>query len=126
MAAPTLHQSKHGSGRGPAPGGGLHLTVMGPSLFETHPLPASGALSIGRDDEADVRIVDRLASRIHARIHVDPSGKITVEDLGSSNGTFVRGEQIESGKPVALLPGEAVNIGFTHLMVQRRLPRLSV
>jgi DNA-binding NtrC family response regulator len=126
MAAPTLHQSKHGSAREPALAGGLHLTVMGPSLFETYPLPASGALSIGRDDDADVRIVDRLASRTHARIHLDPSGKITIEDVGSSNGTFVRGEQIEPGKRVALLPGEAVNIGFTHLMVQRQLPRLSV
>jgi DNA-binding NtrC family response regulator len=126
MAGPTLHQSKLGPGREPAHDDGLHLTVMGPSLFETYPLPAPGALSIGRDDDADVRIVDRLASRMHARMHVDASGKISVEDLGSSNGTFVRGEQIESGKPVALLPGEAVNIGFTHLMVQRRLPRQAV
>jgi len=126
MAGPTLHQSKHGSPRAPAHDGGFHLTVMGPNLFESYPLPTSGALSIGRDDDADIRIVDRLASRTHARIHVHPSGKITIEDVGSNNGTFVRGEQIEPGKPVALLPGEAVNIGFTHLMVQRRLARLAV
>ena len=95
MAAPTLHQSKVASSPDASGDEGLHLTVMGPSVFETYPLPASGRITIGREDDADVRIVDELASRLHARIHIDASGKVSVEDLDSSNGTFVRGERIE-------------------------------
>jgi two-component system, NtrC family, response regulator AtoC len=125
MPATTLHQSKVTSNVD-ATEEGLYLTVMGPAVFESYPLPASGWVSIGREDDADVRIVDELASRMHARVHVDPSGKLSVEDLGSSNGTFVRGERIEPGKHVTLQPGEAITIGFTHLMAQRRRPRVSL
>jgi len=123
MAAPTLQRSKTVQLDAPSDAG-LHLTVMGPSLFETYPLPVPGQVDIGREDGADVRIVDRLASRLHARLHVQASGTIVVEDLDSRNGTFVRGERIAAGKQVQLQPGEAITIGFTHLMVQRERPRL--
>jgi DNA-binding NtrC family response regulator len=123
MAAPTLQRSK--TSRLDAPSdAGLHLTVMGPNLFETYPLSVPGQLDIGREDGADVRIVDGLASRLHARLSVQASGAIVVEDLDSRNGTFVRGQRIAAGKPVELQPGEAITIGFTHLMVQRQRPRL--
>jgi two-component system, NtrC family, response regulator AtoC len=125
MAAPTLRQSKVAT-RDATTDEGLYLTVMGPTVFETFPLPASGQVNIGREDDADVRIVDQLASRMHARLHIEPAGTIAVEDLESSNGTFVRGERIEQGSRVTLQPGEAITIGFTHLMLQRRRPRLSL
>jgi len=95
---------------------------MAPNLFETHPLPAGGSVSVGRDDTADVRITDELASRVHARFHIDASGTIAIEDLASSNGTFLRGERIETGRRLPIQLGEAVTIGFTHLMIQRRRP----
>jgi DNA-binding NtrC family response regulator len=95
---------------------------MAPNLFETHPLPTGGSVSVGRDDSADVRITDELASRLHARFHIDASGTVAVEDLQSSNGTFVRGERIETGQRLPIQLGEAVTIGFTHLMIQRRRP----
>ena len=100
----------------------LHLAVMAPNLFETHPLPVGGSVSVGRDDSADVRITDELASRLHARFHIDAGGTVAVEDLQSSNGTFVRGERIETGRRLPIQLGEAVTIGFTHLMIQRRRP----
>jgi len=103
-------------------GGVLHLTVMAPNVFETHPLPAVGAVRIGRDDDAEVRITDELASHLHACVTVDPTGALTVEDLDSRNGTFVRGIRIEPRTRVAIQPGEAMTIGFTHIMVQRRRP----
>jgi DNA-binding NtrC family response regulator len=123
MAAPTLQRSKTVKLDAPSEAG-LHLTVMGPNLFETYPLPVPGRVDIGREDGADVRIVDGLASRLHARLHIQASGTIVVEDLDSRNGTFVRGKRIASGKQVELQPGEAITIGFTHLMVQRQRPRL--
>src|SRR5262245_9850025 len=93
---------------------------MAPNLFETHPLPVGGSISVGRDDTADVRITDELASRLHARFHIEAGGALAVEDLQSSNGTFLRGERIETGRRLPIQLGEAITIGFTHLMVQRR------
>src|SRR6185436_15151116 len=120
MPAPTVHESKFTTD-GPRNGDGvLHLAVMAPNLFETHALPAGGSVSVGRDDSADVRITDELASRLHARFHIDAGGTLEVEDLQSSNGTFVRGERIETGRRLPIQLGEAVTIGFTHLMIQRR------
>ena len=122
MPAPTVHQSSAGGGKKAGSDGVLHLTVMAPNVFETHPLPTTGTVRIGRDDQAEVRITDELASHLHARVTVDATGALTVEDLDSRNGTFVRGERIEPGKRVVIQPGEAMTIGFTHLMVQRRRP----
>jgi two-component system, NtrC family, response regulator AtoC len=124
MAAPTLQHSKTGSAAGAPTDDGLHLTVMGPQLFETYPLPVPGQVDIGREDGVHVRLVEGQASRMHARLRIQPSGKITVEDLGSRNGTFVSGERIPPGKQVVVQPGEAITIGFTHLMVQRQRPPL--
>jgi DNA-binding NtrC family response regulator len=118
VAAPTVRQPKTKAGHSPGDGP-LHLTVMAPNRFETHPLPAAGEITVGRDEAADVRLVDELASRLHLRVGVD-GGRIWVEDLGSSNGTFLRGARLVPGARVPVLPGEAMTIGFTHLMVQRQ------
>jgi DNA-binding NtrC family response regulator len=120
MPAPTVHESKSSSDPSRNGEGVLHLTLMAPNLFETHPLPAGGSVSVGRADDADVRITDERASRLHARFHIAVDGALTVEDLQSSNGTFVRGERIETGQRLPIQLGEAVTIGFTHLMIQRR------
>src|SRR6478609_7673235 len=125
MAAPTLNHSKSGATPGGSTDDGLHLTIMGANLFETYPLPVPGQVDIGREEGVHVRIVDGLASRVHARLQIDGGGKISVEDLGSRNGTFVRGERIGARKPVTLQPGEAITIGFTHLMVHRQRPQLA-
>jgi len=128
MAAPTVRQPKSGktSGKSGKSGDGqgpLHLAVMAPNRFATHALPAKGKITIGRDEEADVRLVDELASRMHLRVGVEGAGQIWIEDLDSSNGTFLRGERLAPGVRTSILPGEAVTIGFTHIMVQRRRAR---
>lgn len=53
-----------------------------------------GGLSIGRSPEADVRIEDRFASGIHARIH-SSKGDYYLEDLGSTNGTYLNGSLVD-------------------------------
>jgi DNA-binding winged helix-turn-helix (wHTH) protein len=63
---------------------------------------------IGRDHDSVVWIDDASVSRRHARISVDDSGA-TVEDLGSKNGTFLRGRRI--GKPARLTDKDAIKIG---------------
>ncbi|HMF41439.1 MAG TPA: sigma 54-interacting transcriptional regulator [Polyangia bacterium] len=99
------------------PQAAFHLLIIGPDLFLAQSLPKAGNLTIGRDN-ADIRINDPLASRPHARLHVNEGGHFEIEDIGSINGTKVRGVALAAGDRVAVLPGEAVTIGSTILMVQ--------
>lgn len=63
---------------------------------------------IGRDNTADIPITDPEVSRKHARI-TNQGGQIIIEDLGSTNGTFVNNQRISS--PYVLKPGELIFLG---------------
>ncbi len=78
--------------------------VWGPREIALDP----GENLIGRDRDSVVWIDDASVSRRHARISVEDSGA-TVEDLGSKNGTFLRGRRI--GKPARLADKDAIKIG---------------
>jgi DNA-binding winged helix-turn-helix (wHTH) protein len=69
---------------------------------------AEGENVVGRGHEADVRIPVSEVSRRHARVVVEGS-RVTVEDLGSRNGTFVRGAAVE--RATALADGDEVGFG---------------
>jgi DNA-binding winged helix-turn-helix (wHTH) protein len=69
---------------------------------------ATGENIIGRDRNATARIDDSTISRRHARIVI--AGKsVTIEDLGSKNGTFVEGKRID--KPRVLSDGKRIQVG---------------
>jgi pSer/pThr/pTyr-binding forkhead associated (FHA) protein len=70
MAAPTVGRTRAGDAQRADATPTLHLVVMGPDYSATHQLPASGTLTIGRAEDAQVRIADPLASRYHARLYV--------------------------------------------------------
>lgn len=70
-----------------------------------------GGLSIGRSKEADVRIDDRYASGIHARIF-GRDGSTWIEDMSSTNGTLLN-EATLSGE-AELIDGDVVRIGDTE------------
>ncbi|MDD5033298.1 MAG: FHA domain-containing protein [Methylococcaceae bacterium] len=55
--------------------------------------PQPGVLTIGRLPECDLAIPSPLVSREHARLYCEPSG-VEIEDLGSTNGTFVNGQRL--------------------------------
>jgi DNA-binding NtrC family response regulator len=119
MAAPTVAEPSSGpSGQSPA----LYLVVMGQHGSATHQLPARGTVLIGRAEDAPVRLVDPLASRHHARLHVGGDGQVEIEDLGSANGTRVREVRLERDRPVVVTTGEAIAIGATVLLLQTRAP----
>jgi FHA domain len=71
-------------------------------------------MRIGRNDDNDVVVVDGRVSRHHARIVTDGSG-FAVEDLQSSNGTFVDGTAIERAR---IKPGSSIVVGETVLEVR--------
>jgi DNA-binding winged helix-turn-helix (wHTH) protein len=76
---------------------------------------APGENIIGRAGDAAVRIRSDEVSRHHARIVVSSSGA-TIEDLGSTNGTLVRGKRIE--RPCDLRDGDEIVIGGLPLTFQ--------
>lgn len=75
---------------------------------------------IGRSPRCDVVLESRDVSREHARIFQDPLGQWSVEDLDSSNGTFINGKRIEV---CAVLPGEPIVIGPFSLSITQPLGR---
>jgi len=108
-------------------GGGLHLLVMGPKQFATFALPPRGEIVVGRGDRAgvDVKLDDAKASRRHLRLQVGDAGEITIEDLGSANGTRVGGRKLTPQTRAPVLPGEAISVGALVLMVQPDRPAVA-
>jgi FHA domain len=71
-------------------------------------------LRIGRNDDNDVTIADGRVSRHHARIVLDGGG-FAIEDLQSSNGTFVDGAQVQHAR---LHAGASIVVGETVLEIR--------
>ena len=96
--------------------GAPRLAVIRDGVVATHPLPAAGELVIGRDPGCDLRIDDPSLSRRHVRLGI--AAQITIEDLGSRNGTFVAGLRLEPGVPRPVTADEIVTIGGVGIVVQ--------
>ena len=77
----------------------------------------STALTVGRGGDNDLPLsADEFASSRHARFEPRRDG-VYVEDIGSTNGTFVNGIRLTSGRK--LVPGDVVRIGETDLRFER-------
>jgi two-component system response regulator AtoC len=74
------------------------------------PLIPNVPIVLGRSAPADVSINDVNLSRQHARFTLIEDEQVAVEDLGSTNGTFVDGEEVERA---LLAPGQEVTVGST-------------
>ena len=85
------------------------LTVIsGPSAGRAHSL-REGETLIGRGKEAHIRLDDGGTSRLHARIRTLDEGRYVLEDLGSTNGTFVANRRLDQA--VDLASGDRINFG---------------
>src|SRR4030067_1421209 len=69
---------------------------------------ARDVASVGRDVTNEIVLGDAEISRQHAHFTRTPAGYV-IEDLGSTNGTFVNGQRL--GGPVVLKPGDVVSFG---------------
>ncbi|HYB22414.1 MAG TPA: FHA domain-containing protein [Solirubrobacteraceae bacterium] len=67
-----------------------------------------GDLVLGRGDSAEIRLEDPYASSRHARVY-EQGNTVVIEDLGSTNGTYLNEELLESPRP--LYPGDRLRIG---------------
>ncbi len=97
---------------GAAGGGDAWLVVLrGGGLNEGERFDLIGGLSIGRSQEADVRIEDRYASGLHARIFAR-EGRAYVEDMNSTNGTLLNDAALHG--EAELIDSDVVRIGDTE------------
>jgi hypothetical protein len=102
-AAPAYAEAPRG------PDGWL-IAERGGGLDQGRRFDLIGGLSVGRSKEADVRIEDRYASSLHARVF-SREGRFYVEDMNSTNGTLLNGATLQG--EAELIDGDNVQIGDT-------------
>ncbi|MGW7631417.1 FHA domain-containing protein [Streptomyces griseoincarnatus] len=90
----------------------LHV-VAGPDAGGVH-LLHGGEIRIGRSADADVPLDDPDVSRLHCAVTVGADGRVSVADLGSTNGTTLDGRPV-GARPVRLTPGALLRIGESAL-----------
>jgi len=82
------------------------VAISGPLTGRTFPL-SNTPLSLGRTPDNTVVIASALASRRHAELRYEGNGYV-LYDLGSSNGTSVNGQRVQTAR---LNPGDVITIG---------------
>ncbi|MEH0526160.1 FHA domain-containing protein [Streptomyces stelliscabiei] len=90
----------------------LHV-VAGPDAGGVH-LLHGGKIHIGRSADADVPLDDPDVSRLHCAVTLASDGRVSVVDLGSTNGTTLDGTRV-GDRPVRLAPGALLRIGESAL-----------
>lgn len=75
----------------------------------------SDGATLGRGGSADINVEDPFASSVHARIFAS-NGFMYVEDMGSTNGTYLNGRQLR--KPQQLKPADTIRIGDSEYRYQ--------
>ena len=98
--------------------GGASLLLYHRDGVKTVPLVEGQDLVVGRAAPADVILGDSSLSRCHARVGM-LRGVVWVEDLGSTNGTWLRGERIER---TDVEPGTELNLGGVTASVHALSP----
>jgi hypothetical protein len=88
------------------------LVVDGPG---TKHVLEQGSNVLGRGTEADIRLPDTGVSRKHVDVQLH-GGTVTVEDLGSTNGTLVNGRRVSRQ---ALVDGDVIRIGHSVLVYRQ-------
>ena len=90
------------------------LVVMWPGGWVTR-LASEAPVTVGRAEDCDLRVDEPSVSRRHLR--VIPGDVIEVEDLGSANGTRVKGRRIAAHTRVPIAPGDLVEMGNAVLVL---------
>ena len=90
------------------------IVVAGQGRISSYPF--RGDMVIGRDAGCEIVVAHRSLSRRHARLR--PGPPMTVQDLGSTNGTQIGSTLLRSGEPVTIKVGDSFHIGpFSFVVV---------
>ena len=92
------------------------VIVEGPLAGTSVPLD-DNPVTIGRASDSTLVLEDDYVSSHHARIVGSKRGRWQVEDLGSTNGTYIDDDQIKGSAP--LEPGSRVRVGTTVLELRK-------
>jgi pSer/pThr/pTyr-binding forkhead associated (FHA) protein len=95
------------------------VAVRGGALDPNERFDLFGGLTIGRSSEADVRIEDRYASAVHARVY-SRGASYYVEDMNSTNGTFLNGAMLDGEAELSDL--DEIKIGDTEFRFELQVP----
>lgn len=87
------------------------VVQQGGGLSEGEHFDLFGGVSLGRSADADIRLDDRYASGLHARVF-NRSGAYFVEDMNSTNGTLLNSRELHG--EAELTPGDVIRIGDTE------------
>jgi hypothetical protein len=87
------------------------VVQQGGGLTEGEHYDLFGGISLGRSADADIRLDDRYASGIHARVF-NRGGGYFVEDMNSTNGTLLNSRELHG--EAELTPGDVIRIGDTE------------
>lgn len=107
----ALHSLEEPEDEGKSKRQAVLIVMSGPTTGQTVFLESKSKWSLGRLNTADIVFHDASVSRGHCDITYEPPSKWYIEDLGSSNGTYVNGRRIQ-GK-VELNPGDKIQLGST-------------
>lgn len=92
------------------------LVVASPELRQGTTIEVTGPTLVGREAGSGIRLErDEFASARHARLEPRPDG-VWVEDLGSTNGTFVNDAPVTDARRLG--PNDVLRVGSTELRVQ--------
>ncbi len=86
------------------------LTVVEPANLRGTSYPLADELTVGRAAGCHVTVDDTFASQIHARVF-SRDGQLFVEDLGSTNGTFLNRQKVQG--PQVMRRGDRLQVGTT-------------
>jgi pSer/pThr/pTyr-binding forkhead associated (FHA) protein len=111
VPAPTGPVSRGGKRKSPTA-----VVVRGEDGKKVESVPLGSAVQIGRAEACHVRIEDRYASQFHARLY-SKNGAWYVEDLGSTNGTYLNQQRVSGSAEVQA--GDHIRIGKTTLELKR-------
>jgi pSer/pThr/pTyr-binding forkhead associated (FHA) protein len=113
LRQPSGRAAKSRGGKGKAP---TAVVVKGENGKKLQTLPLKETVQIGRADACHIQIDDRYASQFHARLS-PRNGSWYVEDLGSTNGTYLNRQRVSGSAEVHA--GDVVRIGRTTLELKR-------
>lgn len=88
------------------------LVMVEPPDQRGRPFPLLAEMTVGRAAGCNIALgSDTTVSQLHARIFTDPEGRLMVEDLGSTNGTWLNRRKVTA--PVPMRRGDRLQFGAT-------------
>jgi pSer/pThr/pTyr-binding forkhead associated (FHA) protein len=106
-----------GRGSGGARAGAVRLKVVEPAATRGQVYDVGDEITVGRATGCQIALADdTYVSQLHARVF-RKDGQVFLEDLGSTNGTFLNRKKVSG--PVALRRGDRLQVGKTVLEVTR-------